>query len=121
MLDLGHALELALIAFAMGSLSLFGWKLGGKIEDSPETYQEHFAEKRPLLFAVLVNLFHGEERATRMLGRLLSKGMPVAAIGAYTLCVVLVALMVMNLAGLGDSVGPVVEFLARFERGLAGN
>jgi len=118
-LNAAHAGELALIATVVGALSVIGWRAARVMLRDPERYRRLLLEKEPWHPLAMLWTRRGGGQLLRRWGLAFSRLAMIYAVVSFSVASVLVALLIMNHTGMNHAVGPITEFLSKFEAGLS--
>ena len=114
-----HALRLALLGVLVGILSLHAWREGCRMARSPEDYRRMLIRKGSVHPLALLWIRPENRISIRSWGIGFSRVALLYAVFSFVVAGVLFALIVMDRSGMSSTVGPIAEFLSRFEAGLA--
>lgn len=117
-LNLEHAFRLALLGLLVGIVSLYGWRVGHKMVKSPEEFRRMLIKKASAHPMALLWIQPGSRESIRSWGIVFSKLALLYAVFSFVIAGVLFALIVMDHFGMNATVGPIAEFLSKFEAGL---
>ncbi len=117
-LNLEHAFRLALLGLLVAIVSLYGWRVGQKMVRSPEEFRRMLIKKGSAHPMALLWIQPGGRESIRSWGIVFSRLTLLYAVFSFVIAGVLFALMIMDHFGMNATVGPIVEFLSKFEAGL---
>lgn len=119
-LDSAHALCLAMLAAVVGILSVLALRAARGMVEFPERYRRALLDKEATHPLAFLWSRRGGERSIRRWGTAFSRVALFYAVFSFVTAGVLVALMIMDRAGMDNAVEPIAEFLSKFEADLVG-
>lgn len=118
-LNTPYALWLVLLATVVGILSLFGLRTARGMAKSPVQYRQKLTDNEPTHPLAILWMQPGGEKSIGTWGIALSRLALVFMVFSFATAGVVSTLIIMDSAGMGRAVGPVVEFLSKIEADLA--